>query len=137
AATRPPRRGTYHAFRPDERAPQRGDIIVQDRRTSITAGQIVTLAQLSGGDTHGDIVVEVQPEFVVAIGGNVNDSVRKRRYPRGPNGMLLVDRQQLFAQEDDTGTLPSLPLTSTQSLDLHSTARIFALLAPVEVCAAV
>jgi hypothetical protein len=51
--------------------------------------------------------------------------------------MLMVDRQQLFTQEDDTGTLPALPLTSTQNLAGHSTARIFALLAPVEECAAV
>ena len=128
--------GTFHAFRPDERAPQLGDIVVQDRRGSITAAHVVTLAGLSGGETHGDIVVEVQPGFVVTIGGNVNDSVRKRRYPRDTTGMLIVDRQQLFAQEDASGTLPALPLTSTQSLASHSTARIFALLAPVEECAA-
>ena len=80
----PSRRGTYHAFTPAERAPQLGDIIVQDRRDGITAAQVSKLETLAAGViTHGDIVVEVQPRFVVAIGGNVGDSARKRRYPLG------------------------------------------------------
>lgn len=136
-AATPPRLGTYHAFRPDERAPQRGDIIVQDRREHITAAQVVTLAALAGGITHGDIIVDVQPGFVVTIGGNVGDSVRKRRYPRAASGMLMLDAHQLYTQEDNTGTLPALPQASTLNLAGRSTGRILSLLAPIEDCAAV
>ena len=134
----PRHRGTYHAFRPDERAPQLGDIVVQDRRGGITGAQVTPLATLAPGlITHGDIVVEVAADFVVTIGGNVGDSVRKRRYPRSTGGSLVTDRQQLYAQEDNAGALPALPIRSAQALADHSTARIFALLSPVEECAAV
>ena len=84
------RGGTYYAFTPGERAPQLGDIIVQDRRMNITAAQVMTLAALPERlTTHGDIVVDVQPTFVVTIGGNltapnppaIGESARKRRYP--------------------------------------------------------
>ncbi len=142
AARTPRRRGTYHAFTPAQRQPQLGDIIVQDRRDSITAARVTTLAALPERHlTHGDIIVEVQATFVTTIGGNLNgplgESSRKRRYPRNAQGFLVVDPPQLFAQEDDAGALAALPLTSTTALDGHSTARIFALLSPVEECAAV
>ncbi len=51
---------------------------MQDRRDGITAAAVTTLAALAAGlITHGDIVVEVQPGFLVTIGGNVGDSVRR------------------------------------------------------------
>jgi hypothetical protein len=138
AATMPSRRGTYHAFTPAERAPQLGDIIVQDRRDGITAAQVSKLETLAAGViTHGDIVVEVQPRFVVAIGGNVGDSARKRRYPLGADRRLVIDREQLYTQEDNAGVLPALPSRSTLPLAGRSTARIFAVLSLVEQCAAV
>jgi hypothetical protein len=132
------RLGTYHAFRPAERPPQLGDIIVQDRRDDIAPSRLTTLAGLAAGlISHGDIVVEVQPTFVVAIGGNVGDSVRKRRYPRNATGFLVTDRLQLFTQEDDAGVLAAVPVQSCQALADRSTARIFALLSLVERCVAV
>jgi hypothetical protein len=135
---RPSQAGTYHAFTPSERAPQLGDVIVQDRRDGITAAQVQRLETLAGGViTHGDIVVDVQPQFVVAIGGNVGDSSRKRRYPLTAAGKLVVDREQLYTQEDNAGVLPALPSRSTVPLAGRSTARIFALLSLVEQCAAV
>jgi len=138
AARTPRQRGTYHAFTPAERAPQRGDIIVQDRRDGITAAQVARLATLrSDVITHGDIVVEVQDQFVVTVGGNVGDSARKRRYPRTAQGLLVVDRQQMYTQEDDAGALPALPSQTNAALAGRSTARIFALLSLVEECAAV
>ena len=138
AATTPRRRGTYHAFTPAERAPQLGDIIVQDRRDGITAAQVAKLATLqSGVITHGDIVVEVRDPFVVTVGGNVGDSARKRRYPRTAQGLLVVERQQMYTQETDAGTLPGLPSQTNAALAGRSSARIFALLSPVEECAAV
>ena len=139
AATTPRRRGTYHAFEPRDRAPQPGDIIVQDRRLRLAStAQVVTLAAVAEGiETHGDIVVDVQPTFVATIGGNLGDSSRKRRYPVDAQGLLVVDRRQLFVQETDTGALPALPFQSALPLHSNSTARVFALLAPVEESAAV
>jgi hypothetical protein len=138
AATTPRRRGTYHAFEPRDREPRPGDIIVQDRRDTITsAAQVVTLAGLTGGKTHGDIVVDVQPGFVVTIGGNLGDSSRRRRYPRDAQGLLVVNRRELFTQEDNAGVVPPLPAQSALPLHSSSTARIFALLSPVEELAAV
>jgi hypothetical protein len=139
AAVTPPKRGTYHAYEPRDRAPQPGDIIVQDRRDTIaTAAQVATLAGLvEDVNTHGDIVVEVQPTFVVTIGGNLGDSSRKRRYPTDAQGLLVIDRRQLFTQETDAGVLPALPVQSALPLHATSTARIFALLTLVEERAAV
>jgi hypothetical protein len=137
AATTPRRRGCYHAFEPRERPPQPGDIIVQDRRDTITAAQVTTLTALSGGITHGDIVVDVQPGFAVTVGGNVGDSARRRRYPRDDRGLLVVDRRQLFTQEDNSGALADVPVETRLPLAPRSTGRIFALLAPVEELAAV
>jgi hypothetical protein len=137
APTTPRRRGCYHAFEPRERAPQPADIIVQDRADRATAAQVTTLARLSGGITHGDIVVDVQPGFVITVGGNVGDSSRRRRYPTDAQGLLVIDRRQLYTQEDNTGTLPALPSESRVALAPRSTARIFALLSPVEEYAAV
>jgi hypothetical protein len=133
AATLPRRRGTYHAFEPRQRAPRRADVIVQDRRPGITAPQVTTLTALSAGViTHGDVVVDVQPGFVVTIGGNLGDSSRRRRYPCDAQGLLVVDQRELFTQEDNTGMLPPLPSRSALPLADRSTARIFALLSPVE-----
>ncbi|MEP6918395.1 MAG: DUF2272 domain-containing protein, partial [Acidobacteriota bacterium] len=139
AAVTPVKRGTYHAFEPRDRPPQPGDVIVQDRRDTLaTAAQVVTLAAIAEGvNTHGDIVVDVQPTFVVTIGGNLGDSSRKRRYPIDAQGLLVVDRRQLFTQETDAGVLPALPARSALPIHTNSTARIFALLTLVEERAAV
>jgi hypothetical protein len=139
AAATPRRRGTYHAFEPRDRAPQPADIIVQDRTSTLTtAAQVATLASVAEGlETHGDIVVEVQPGFVMTIGGNLGDSSRKRRYPLDAQGLLVVERRQLFAQETNAGVVPAVPLQSALPLHTNSTARIFALLTPVEEQAAV
>jgi hypothetical protein len=140
--------GAYHAFTPAERAPQLGDIIVQDRQPNIGPNDVRTLANLPAQHlTHGDIVVDVQPTFVETIGGNLTsptdptppslgESSRKRRYPRNAQGFLVVDPPQLFVQEDDTGALAALPLASTEALHKHSTRRIFAVLSLVEECRA-
>ena len=137
AATTPRQRGTYHAFTARERQPQLADIIVLDR-TANTIGQVATVANLAAGRLmHGDIVVEIQPGFVVTIGGNVGDSVRRRRYPLDQQGLLVVDRRQLFTQEDNAGALAAVPVQTAQALAILSTGRVFGLLSPVEEQAAV
>ena len=110
-----PRSGTYHAFRPDERTPQIGDIIIQDRRAdninNVVRFDDIPTALNSEYNLHGDIVVEVPngADYVIAIGGNVGDSARRRRYPLDSNRHLVVDRTQLYTQESDSGNLPTLP----------------------------
>ncbi|MGD9880298.1 MAG: DUF2272 domain-containing protein [Reyranella sp.] len=69
--------------RPDERAPQVGDLICASR-----AGSGTTLGNLNRGAGHCDIVVEVLQGAVAAIGGNVGDSVSRSVFPLDANGFL-------------------------------------------------
>jgi hypothetical protein len=131
-------RGTYHAFTVAEREPQVGDIIVQDRQATSVGGVMTfnSIPNIQGRALHSDVIVEANPtdDYVVTIGGNVGDAVRRRRFPLTPGRRLVVQRQSLFTQEDDAQSLPNLPLNSNDALASASTARIFALLSPVEVC---
>ncbi len=140
--------GTYHAFAPDKRLVERGDIIVQDRRDPRTQNNIfqVNNSQTNEGEMHGDIIVDVDRSgtapFAETIGGNVGDSARRRRYPLNPDGSLVVDTAQNFIQQDQAGAFPALPAapasgTGPNNLDGPSTRRIFALLSPVEACSAI
>ena len=134
--------GTYHAFRIDERAPQVGDIIVQDRQANNIAG-VVTFDQIptvlpNGRNMHGDIVVEVNATDVVTVGGNLSGGVRRRRFPLDANGRLVMAREQLFTQEAADGSLAAVPVVNNAAgLNLQSTGRLVALLSLVQVCAAV
>jgi hypothetical protein len=69
--------------RPNERAPEVGDLICASRNGSGT-----TLDNLNRGAGHCDIVVEVRPGTVAAIGGNVGDSVTRSVFPLDANGFL-------------------------------------------------
>jgi hypothetical protein len=73
----------FNPRRPDERAPQVGDLICAAR-----AGSGVTLDNLNRGASHCDLVVEVRPGSVAAIGGNVEDSVTRKVFPLDANGFL-------------------------------------------------
>ena len=73
----------FIAHRPSERAPQVGDLICASR-----AGSGTTLDNLNRGAGHCDIVVEVKPSWVAAIGGNVADSVSRSVFPLDGNGFL-------------------------------------------------
>jgi len=138
-ATPPGVPGTYHAFAPGARDVSVGDIIVLDRRQSIKEAEVTTLSPTMDKNliSHGDIVVEVQTDRVVTIGGNVCNSVRFRQYPV-QNKRLVVDRNQLFVQENSQGQVPILPAESCHDppdpLESQSTKRIFALLSLVEEC---
>lgn len=67
----------------DERAPQVGDLICASRD-----GGDTTLENLNRGPGHCDIVVEVRPGEVHAIGGNVGDSVTRSVFPLDASGFL-------------------------------------------------
>ena len=69
--------------RPQARAPQVGDLICASRQGSGT-----TLDNLNRGAGHCDIVVELLPGTVAAIGGNVGDSVSRSVFPLDGNGFL-------------------------------------------------
>lgn len=133
--------GTYHAFDPGARDVAVGDIIVQDRRPRLKETAVTTLSLSMDENliTHGDIVIEVKGDRVVTIGGNVCNSVRFRHYPVR-NKRLVVERNQLFAQENSLGLVPILPAESchdaSDDLESQSTRRIFALLSLVEECRA-
>ena len=133
--------GTYHAFTPGARDVAVGDIIVQDRRPRLKETGVATLSLSMADDliTHGDIVVEVKGDRVLTIGGNVCNSVRFRHYPV-QSKRLVVERNQLFAQENSLGLIPILPAESCHDdkddLESQSTKRIFALLSLVEECPA-
>ena len=69
--------------RPDARAPQVGDLVCASRNGSGT-----TLDNLNRGAGHCDIVVEVGPGWLAAIGGNVDDSVTRSVFPLDAQGFL-------------------------------------------------
>lgn len=64
-------------------APRVGDLICASREGSGT-----TLQNLNRGAGHCDIVVEVRPGEVDAIGGNVGDSVTRSVFPLDGGGFL-------------------------------------------------
>lgn len=67
----------------DQRAPRVGDLICASRDNGGT-----TLENLNRGPGHCDIVVEVRPGEVHAIGGNVGDSVTRSVFPLDGSGFL-------------------------------------------------
>jgi hypothetical protein len=76
-----------------ERAPQVGDILCATRD-----GGGTTLENLNRGPGHCDIVVEVRPREVHAIGGNVGDSVTRSVFPLDASGFLSpISARPFFA----------------------------------------
>ncbi len=67
----------------NERAPEVGDLICAARE-----GGATTLENLDRGPGHCDIVVELRPGQVHAIGGNVGDSVTRSVFPLDGSGFL-------------------------------------------------
>lgn len=128
-------KGAYRALTPRAEKVEVGDIIITDRRPFAEKPLALTAAAIKHKPLHGDIVIEVGTGFAVTIGGNVQDTVRKRRYPLDA-GKLVVDRTVLYVTETDTGTLPAaFPNVPARTM-LHaaSTQRIISLLKPVELC---
>jgi len=76
----------------NERAPEVGDLICASRN-----GGGTTLENLNRGPGHCDIVVEVRPGEVHAIGGNVGDSVTRSVFPLDASGFLSpISARQFF-----------------------------------------
>lgn len=130
------RSGTYHAFPANTTSIDVGDIIVQDRHASNIGGvtSFANIPRIGRRRLHSDIVVEVNSDHVVAIGGNLGQSVRRRRFPLDANGNLIIDEATLYSQENDNGVLPLRQTNPAQGLHSSSTRRIFAVLKLWEAC---
>ncbi len=147
--------GTFHAFEPNEREPQIGDIIIQDRTGRRAVNGIITLSRIQQRVAlHGDIVVSVENNYVETIGGNLSHSVKRRRYPRDEHGFLYWrdnntprdERTYVYLEESNSGDFTDMPSNlgnwpeddlidgSSQTIRSKSTHRIFALLSLVEEC---
>ncbi|UYN97040.1 MAG: DUF2272 domain-containing protein [Enhydrobacter sp.] len=74
----------FFAHDPKARAPAVGDLVCASRE-----GGRTTLHNLDRGPGHCDIVVEVRPGEIHAIGGNVGDSVNRSIFPLDPAGFLV------------------------------------------------
>ncbi len=147
-AKRNARAGRYQAFEPAKRPVQIGDIICTDRAEFITRDRRQTLTGLQSETIlHGDIVTSIElgvSGFAETVGGNVNQTVRKRRYPLNDEGKLVVKEDVLIDQEGGTGKFTkggslgafATLATKPSMLDRRSSFRVFALLSPVELCKA-
>lgn len=82
----------YWGFRLFERKPQIGDIVGKWRETP---RDFDDAAASDAFKSHSDIIVSISPDFVLAIGGNVNQSVNITRYAKTPAG-LLDGQNQVF-----------------------------------------
>ena len=74
-----------------ERAPMVGDLLCASR-----AGGGTSLENLNRGPGHCDIVVDVQPGRLEAIGGNVHDSVSRSIFPLDANGFMSPIAERPF-----------------------------------------
>lgn len=75
----------FWGFRLHEHMPQIGDLVARSRE------QPITFEQASVSDafkSHTDVVVGVRPDEVLALGGNISDSVSITRYGKTPGGFL-------------------------------------------------
>jgi len=75
----------FWGLRLHERVPQLGDIVVRSREQPVT---FELAAATNTFKSHGDIVVSIRPDELLAIGGNVSDSVSITRYAKTPAGFV-------------------------------------------------
>jgi hypothetical protein len=75
----------FHGFRLFEHKPQVGDLVARSREGAISFEQA---AASDAFKSHTDIIVAVHADAVLAIGGNVSDSVSVARYAKTDSGHL-------------------------------------------------
>lgn len=110
-ALRHPDRAPFLPHAPAGRAPRPGDLLCRDRGTPPLRHWRDRLAETGTiRPMHCDIVVNVLPGAVEAVGGNVGDAVTLLRFPAAPDGRLLPapDGQApvLLIVESRLGRLP-------------------------------
>lgn len=84
----------YWGFRPEERAPQPGDLLCWNR-----AGASASFDKQQGGsyESHCDFVKSVNDGTITTLGGNVADSVSTREFSIDENGLLNDPGQDWLA----------------------------------------
>jgi hypothetical protein len=91
AAGNPASSHGYVAERPENYRPQIGDIICAGReyakKFNYDQAKLIYTAD-SFYPSHGDIVVDVTATHAIAIGGNINQNVDRKRLPLDANGLL-------------------------------------------------
>ena len=75
----------FWGFRLDERKPQLGDMVCRGRGSEITYDHA---KQQNGFKSHCDIIVQIKEDQVLAIGGNVSNSVSIAKYGLNSSGYL-------------------------------------------------
>jgi phosphatidylserine/phosphatidylglycerophosphate/cardiolipin synthase-like enzyme len=94
----------FKAYRIAELASQVGDLICKSR-----AGSGATYDNIRPGmTTHCDIVTEVRPRTILAVGGNVRNSVAQKTVRTDPNGRIT--EPNYFAVIGIDGQQPSTPV---------------------------
>ena len=79
-------RNPFKAYRVNEVAPRVGDLVCKSR-----GGSQATYDNIQPGmKTHCDIVVEIRPNAVVTIGGNVSNSVSHTVVRTNPQGLIIA-----------------------------------------------
>jgi hypothetical protein len=79
-------RNPFKAYRTSEVAPRIGDLVCKSR-----GGSQATYDTIQPGmKTHCDIVVEVRPNAIVTIGGNVSNSVSHTVVRTNPQGLIIA-----------------------------------------------
>jgi len=83
----------FWGFRLHEKRPELGDMVCRWRETPRSFDDAVTSDAFK---SHCDIIVQIMPDEVLAIGGNVGNSVSITRYDKTPGG-FLADSKGVFA----------------------------------------
>lgn len=83
----------FWGFRLHEKRPELGDMVCRWRETPRTFDDAVVSNAFK---SHCDIIVRITPDEVLAIGGNVGQSVSVARYDKTPGG-FLADTRGVFA----------------------------------------
>ncbi len=71
-------------------APKPGDLIACERQPAIDPNFDTYKAYVAGGkyEAHCDVVTEVHDKYLMTIGGNVSNSVTRKKWPLDTNGMI-------------------------------------------------
>jgi hypothetical protein len=80
----------FWGFRLHENQPKIGDIVGRWRITNIDFSDAETRDDFK---SHTDIIVSVRPDFVLAMGGNVRQSVNITRYVKTGAGFLAAENK--------------------------------------------
>jgi hypothetical protein len=89
----------FWGYRLNEQMPQVGDIVARWRETERNYNDA---AHDDSFKSHCDIIASVNADFVLAIGGNVGQSVSITRYEKTGAGYLLPNRQAFMLMVNNT-----------------------------------